>query len=276
METALWKCARTISTTATIPGAPSSRLPTSHAPASRSKYRLLASLAIAARTRIPARPKGLRERNRRLAPQTGHTLAGARVERFIHLRFHAFLGQGGLGFLPQERILEPVREGGAALGNVDRALVGVLLAGHARFVLAVIVGTVPADQPQRFLADPEMGVEPVAAVGRSGNETYGLVVLAIDLIGLAVLPRGHPDRAWPSVGIALALDAHEHGRRHVGVGLGITAGDVLPDKSVEHVGRHVRLHPLVAGRAPVIEVELGIEDVGDEIGLAHGEPAQRV
>jgi len=60
------------------PGSPSSRFPTSHAPASRSKYRLLASLTIAARTRIPARPKGLRERNRRFAPQTGHTLAGAR------------------------------------------------------------------------------------------------------------------------------------------------------------------------------------------------------
>src|SRR5205807_7997817 len=104
---------------------------------------------------------------------------------------------------------EPVRDGGAALGNIDRALVGILLAGHARFVLAVIVGTVPADQPQRFLADPEMGVEPIAAVRSSGNETYGVVVLSVDLIGLAVLPRGHPDRARPSVGIALAFDAHE-------------------------------------------------------------------
>src|SRR5262245_42624450 len=83
-------------------------------------------------------------------------VAGRRmIEVLLHLRLEAVFRQRLLVFLAQERILEEVRDRGAALGHIDRALVGILLAGHARLVLAVVVGAIPADQPQRLRADAE-------------------------------------------------------------------------------------------------------------------------
>src|SRR6516165_10425389 len=184
------------------------------------------------------------------------------VERFLHSRGHALALEGLFVLLAQKRILQPIGDRGAALRHVDRAFVGVLLAGDAGLVLAVVVGTVPADQSQRVLADAEMGVEPVATIGRGGDDADRLVILAIDLVGLAVLPRRHPDRARPCVGVALALDADEHRGRSVGVGLGVAPGDVLADELVEYVAGERWLEAAVAGRAPVVEIELGIENVG--------------
>src|SRR5580692_7715629 len=134
------------------------------------------------------------------------------VERLLHLRFDALLPQRLLVFLAQERVLQPIRNSGPALGHVDRALVGVLLTGHAGLVLAVIVRPVPADQPQRLLADAEMRVEPVAPIGSRGDHADGLVILAIDVLGLSVLPGRHPVAARPSIRVALAFEAHEYGR----------------------------------------------------------------
>src|SRR5438105_9536348 len=99
------------------------------------------------------------------------------IERLLHLGFDPFLAQRLLVFLAQEWILQPVRDRGAAFGHVDRTFVGILLAGHAGLVLAVVVGTVPADEPQRLLADAEMRVEPVAAIGRRGDEADRLIIL---------------------------------------------------------------------------------------------------
>ena len=62
----------------------------------------------------------------------------------------------------------------------------------------------------------------------------------------------------------------------MGVRLGIAAGLVLADEAVEHVVGHLRLDPRVAGRAAVIEIEVGIHDVGNEVRLAQGQPAQRI
>src|SRR5215469_4426984 len=67
------------------------------------------------------------------------------VERLAHARRHALLAQRFFVFLAQKGILQPIRNGGAALGHVDGALVGIFLARHPRLVLAMVVGTVPAD-----------------------------------------------------------------------------------------------------------------------------------
>src|ERR1700758_572165 len=92
------------------------------------------------------------------------------IEALLHLRSDPVAAQGFLVFPAQERILHAVWDGGAALGDVDRAFVGILLARNAGLVLAMVVGAVPADQPQRLAADAEMSMEPVAAEGRGRDE----------------------------------------------------------------------------------------------------------
>src|ERR1700757_2932930 len=98
-----------------------------------------------------------------------------------------------------------------------------------------------------------MRMEPIAAIGRGGDEADWLVILPVNLIALAVLPGRHPDRPRPGIGVALAFDADQYRRGHVRVGLRITAGNVLTDKPIEHVACHIRFHPLVSRRAAVIE-----------------------
>src|SRR5262249_3820936 len=140
------------------------------------------------------------------------SLAGGRlIELFLHFRCEALLSQRRLVFLAQKWILEPIRNCGPALGHVARALVGILLAGHARLVLAVIVRPIPADQTQRLPAGPEMRMKPIAPIGRGGDHADGLVVLPINVVRLAVLPWGHAVGARPGIGVALALEADEHG-----------------------------------------------------------------
>src|SRR5262249_12542155 len=67
------------------------------------------------------------------------------VGRLAHARRHALFPQRLLVFLAQKGILQPIWNGGTALGHVDGALVGIFLARHPRLVLAMVVGTVPAD-----------------------------------------------------------------------------------------------------------------------------------
>src|SRR5215510_1677606 len=67
------------------------------------------------------------------------------VERLAHARRHALLPQRLLVFLAQKGILQPIWNGGTAVGHVDGALVGVFFARYPRLVLAMVVGTVPAD-----------------------------------------------------------------------------------------------------------------------------------
>src|SRR5262249_36096756 len=97
------------------------------------------------------------------------------IQRFVHARRDAFLAQCFLVFLAQKGILQPVWNGGSPFGDVDRALVGILLARHARLVLAVIVGAIPTDEAKRLLADAEMCVEPIAAIGGGGDKTDRLL-----------------------------------------------------------------------------------------------------
>ena len=58
--------------------------------------------------------------------------------------------------------------------------------------------------------------------------------------------------------------------------LGITAVLMLRDPQIEGVAGHERLDPAVAGRAAVIERQVAIDDVGNEIGPAHGEATHRI
>src|SRR5262249_58609223 len=145
------------------------------------------------------------------------------VERLAHARRPALLAQRFFVFVADKGVFQPIRNGGTALGHVDGALVSVFFARYPRLVLAMVVGTIPADQTQRLFASAEMRMEPVAAIGRSGDEANRLVILPINLIALAVLPRRHPVRPRPSVGVALAFDADQHRRGQVRVGLRRTA-----------------------------------------------------
>src|SRR5204862_3318250 len=120
----------------------------------------------------------------------------------------------------------------------------------------LIVGAMPRRDAQSFLADPEMLMEPVARHRRRRDETNRLVVLAQNLVGSAILPRRGAKRFGPRIGVALALDADEHGGRLVLVRLGIAPGLVLPDPDVEAVIGHLRLDAAIAGRAAVVERQL--------------------
>ena len=51
---------------------------------------------------------------------------------------------------------------------------------------------------------------------------------------------------------------------------------VLADPQIKAVAGHERLDPAVAGRAAVVEGQVGVDDVGNEIGAPDGEPADRV
>src|SRR5262249_11976669 len=132
------------------------------------------------------------------------------VERPVHARRHALLPQRLLVFLAEKGILQPIRIAGAPLVPVSRPFVVFFLAGPPRLVLARFVGPVPADQTQRLFAGAEMRMEPVAAIGRGGDHADRLIVLPVNLIALAVLPRRHPDRPRPGIGVALAFDADQH------------------------------------------------------------------
>ena len=60
------------------------------------------------------------------------------------------------------------------------------------------------------------------------------------------------------------------------VRLGVAAGLVLSDPDIEAVAGHLRLDPAVTGRAAIVERQVAIDDVGDDIGAAHCEPAHRI
>src|SRR5262249_49623088 len=108
-------------------------------------------------------------------------------------------------------ILLVIGDGAAAFAPFDCAIVHELLARAARLARALVVGSVPGGDAQPCLADAEMLMEPAAAHRCSRNETDRLVILAQDLVRPAVPPRRGAERFRPGIGIALALDADEHG-----------------------------------------------------------------
>ena len=120
-----------------------------------------------------------------------------------------------------------------------------------------------------------MLVVPARAAGRRRHHADRLVVDALDLVGMAVLPGRQAVAFRPGVGVALALEADQHRRRGVRVRLGIAAVLVLADPEIERVAGHERLaaaSPASAG----VERQVAIDDIGNEIGAPHGEPAHRI
>src|SRR5262249_3924103 len=205
------------------------------------------------------------------------------VEFRIHPARHALARERRLEFLANGGILLVIRYGAAAFAKIDGAVVHELLAGTAGLARALGVGPGPGGGAQAFLAGAEWLVDPVAAHGRRRDQPDRLVVLAQHLVGLAVPPRRGAERFRPGIGVALALDADQDGGGGVLVRLGIAAGLVLADPQIEAVGGHERLDPAVAGRAAGVgraggggEREGGVDEVGNEIGAPHREPADRI
>ena len=58
--------------------------------------------------------------------------------------------------------------------------------------------------------------------------------------------------------------------------LRIMAVLVLADPQIESIAGHERLDAAQAGRAAIVERQIAIDDVGNEIGAPHGEPAHRI
>src|SRR5262249_61065767 len=110
----------------------------------------------------------------------------------------------------------------------------VLLAGRAGFA-AGIVGPEPGGEPQWILGGAEMLVVPARAARRRRHHAHRLVVDALDLVGMAVLPRGDAVALGPSISVALALQADQHRRRSMRVRLGVAAVLVLADPKIERV-----------------------------------------
>src|SRR5262245_13434760 len=197
------------------------------------------------------------------------------VEFGLHPARHAFRLELGLVLGADEGVFHPIGDCGAAFGDIHGGGVGVLLAGWSGLA-ARIVRSEPGSQPQRLLRRAEMLVVPARAARRRRHHADGLVVDALDLVGMAVLPGRDAVAFGPGIGIALALEADQHRRRRVRMRLGIAAVLVLADPEIERVAGHERLDPAPAGRAPVVERQVAIDDVRDEIRAPHGEPTYRV
>src|SRR5205085_2441449 len=86
------------------------------------------------------------------------------------------------------------------------------------------------------------------AHGGGRNDAAIFVILAQHLVRVPVLPRGHAEMIRPSVGVALALHAQEHGCRHVLVRFRIAARLVVAYPEIEAVARHERLDAAVMKR----------------------------
>src|SRR5215469_18729678 len=75
----------------------------------------------------------------------------AQVELRVHAALGAFARDRLFIFLADRRIFPVIRDGAAALGEVDRSIIVELLAGPTGLAGARIVGTEPCGQPQRLL-----------------------------------------------------------------------------------------------------------------------------
>src|SRR5579871_3966546 len=90
-----------------------------------------------------------------------HLALGGRalVEFRIHPARDTFAGERLLELLADRRILLVIRDGAAALAEVDGAVIHQLLARPAGLARTLIVGPVPSGDAQPVLADAEMLME---------------------------------------------------------------------------------------------------------------------
>src|SRR3954468_7816477 len=116
----------------------------------------------------------------------------------VHAAGHALLRERLLVLLAQERVLHPVRNRGAALGDVHAGVVDRLLAGRAG-VAPRVVRAEPRGEAERVLGRGEVLVVPARASGRGAHHADRLVVDALHLVGVPVLPRRDAEALGPAV-----------------------------------------------------------------------------
>src|SRR2546430_5660008 len=138
-------------------------------------------------------------------------------------------------FLADERVLHPVRNGGSAVGNVDRGVVGVFCPRRAG-IAAGVVRAEPGGEAERVFRYAEVLVVPARAAGSGAHHPDRLVVDALHFVHAAVLPRRDAQPLGPGVGVALALHADEHRGRGVRVSLRVAAVLLPARPGVEAVG----------------------------------------
>src|SRR5262245_31459972 len=194
-------------------------------------------------------PAGTREPERTSVPASrAHEFrhdGALLVELGLHPARHAFRLKLALVLGADEGVFHPIGDRGAAFGDVHGGVIGVLLARWSGLATG-IVRSEPGGQPQRLLRRAEMLVVPARAARRRRHHADGLVVDALDLVGMAVLPGRDAVAFRPSIGVALALEADQHRRRGVRMRLGIAAVLVLADPEIECVAGHEQI-----GRAHV-------------------------
>src|SRR4051794_13727747 len=131
------------------------------------------------------------------------------VEIGLHPARHSLCLELRLVFRADEGIFHPVRDRGAAFGNVHGGIVRMLLSRRSRLA-AGTVRSKPGRQPQRILRGAEMLVIPARAARRRRYHSHRLVVDALDLVSVSILPRSDAVSFRPGVGIALACEADQH------------------------------------------------------------------
>src|SRR5215471_6756322 len=121
-----------------------------------------------------------------------------------------------------------------------------------------------------------MLVIPARTARSSRDKADRLVIDSLDQMRFAVPPGSDAGMLGPRVGVALAAEAYQDRCRGVSVRLGIAAVLMLGDPEVEGVARHEGLDTAITGRAAVIEGQIAVDDIRNEVGPPHGEPAHRV
>src|SRR6478672_8532501 len=162
------------------------------------------------------------------------------VKAGLHSARHPFPLERRLVLGADEGIFHPVGDSRAALGNIHPGVIDMLLAGRARLA-ARIVRAEPCGQTQRLFRRAEVLVIPARPAGGRRHHPHRLIVDAFDLVAVALFPGSDAVPLRPGIGVALALEADQHGGRCVRVRLGITAVLVLPDPEIKRVAGHERL-----------------------------------
>src|SRR5262249_49372239 len=143
------------------------------------------------------------------SPSRAHELRHDRallVEFWLHAARHAFCLELGLVFGADEGVLHPIRDRGAAFGDVHGRVVDMLLAWRPGLA-AGIVRAEPGGQPQRVFRCAEVLVIPARAPRRRRHHPDRLIVHALDPAGMALPPPRAPVARAPGIGIALAPEA---------------------------------------------------------------------
>ena len=122
----------------------------------------------------------------------------------------------------------------------------------------------------------EVLMKPVAGHRRRADHAHRLISLFFHLIAPTRLPRLHSEVVGPGAAITFAFDANQNCARSVLVRLGILPGFVLCDLHVKVCAGHVRLDAPEVEGAPVVRGQLASENIGDDVGPAHGKTAHGI